>query len=118
MDAELLTAGELKLLEDASVDDVHTLSMLSDLGLVGSAHDAVTAEILDSAFASLAKLLDRGLIRVGRVEYVDAGAPGRIAPVRHISESLSTVRAHVESSTANAADPTSWWFASWVVGTN
>ncbi|WP_291036490.1 hypothetical protein [Herbiconiux sp.] len=116
-DETALTEGELALLRDAEIDDVHTVSMLFDLGLIESTKDRPTPDAVSAAFESLARLLDLGLIRVGRLENSDGGPDGRLAPVRHVAEPLDVVHARVTTAIAAAQEPSDWWFASWVVAT-
>ena len=66
---------------------------------------------------SLDRLVAAGLAQVGRLEYVDGGPAGRVAPVRHISEPLADVRARVESACREATHDNAWAYSCWVVNT-
>lgn len=114
-----LTAGERELLADADSDDVSFGWVLIHLGIRGNppAHPRwrPSEQDLEQAFASLSGLVQRGLIKVGRIEYLDGGAPGRIAPVRHIEEPLDAVRVRVSEAVRLAAEPEDWEFSCWVV---
>jgi hypothetical protein len=116
-----LTAGELALLRDAESDDVAFSWVLIDLGLMGNPPSSPdwqpSDHVIDAAFAALQRLHERGLIEVGRIEYVDGGPPGRVAPVRHVAEPLSVVRQRVAADIASASEQTDWEFSCWVVGT-
>lgn len=115
-----LTPGELTLLRDAETDDVSLGWVLIDLGLRGNppSPDWRPERVLDDAFTALERLHERGLIEVGRIEYIDVGPPGRVAPVRHVAEPMDVVRERVESAIATAAEDTDWEFTCWVVATN
>lgn len=113
-----LSPGELALLRDAETDDVSFLWVLIDLGLRENPPSSPDwrpgRHEVDSAFDSLNRLRERGLIEVGRVEYVDDGPPGRVAPVRHVAEPLAVVRKRVEGALAHAGQPTDWESSCWV----
>lgn len=117
-----LTPGELTLLRDAETDDVSLVWVLIDLGLRGNPPSSPDwrpgEDDIDAAFTALRRLHERGLIDVGRIEYVEGGPPGRVAPVRHVAEPLSVVRERVEAATASAGQSTDWEFSCWVVATD
>ncbi len=52
------------------------------------------------------------------IEVLDGGPPGRVAPVEHIEEPLSAVKARVESASAGAKEWADWAFSCWVVNTD
>ena len=116
-----LTQGELTLLRDAETDDVFFVWVLIDLGLRGNPPSSPEwrpgVQDIEAAFHALERLQERGLIDVGRTEYVDGGPSGRVAPVRHIAEPLALVRERVEAEIASAVCPTDWEFSCWVVAT-
>jgi hypothetical protein len=63
--------------------------------------------------------VDRGLVKVGRIEYIDRGQPGRLAPVEHIAEPLDDVAARVVKACRDVdAEWHQWAFACWVVNTD
>ena len=113
---ERLTPGELALLEDAATDDVSFLWVLIDLGLRGNPPESPKPPSRDAvmtAFGSLETLVARGLIAVGRTEYIDQGPPGRVAPLRHVAEPLGDVLERVLA----AVDGPDWEHSCWVVAT-
>jgi hypothetical protein len=114
-----LIAGEIQLLTDAETDDVSFDWVLIHLDIGVDHGNRVdwrpTNSDFDAAFMSLARLVDRGLVRVGHVEYVDGGPPGRVAPVRHVAEDLDRVRARVEARIRDPHDITDWAYSWWVV---
>jgi len=69
---------------------------------------------IDSAFDVIERLSARGLVNGGRIEYIDRGPPGRLAPVEHIPEPLDEVRNRVARP---AETDTDWEFACWRVNT-
>jgi hypothetical protein len=70
-----------------------------------------------SAFSTLERLEGRGLIEVGRIEYIDPGSPGRLAQVRHVAEPIPLVRQRVEEAVALANNSMDWESSCWVVET-
>lgn len=116
-----LSPGEQALLLDAQTDDVSFVWVLIDLGLRGNPPSSPDwrpgVQEIDSAFNTLERLHALGLIEVGRTEYVDGGAPGGVAPVRHVAEPLAVVRQRVEAEVAAASEPGDWEFSCWVVAT-
>jgi hypothetical protein len=116
-----LTPGEHALVLDAQTDDVSFGWVLIHLGARGNPPSnpdwRPSAREIDSAFAALERLHGRGLIAVGRIEYVDGGPRGGFAPVRHVAEPLGVVRQRVEAEVNAARQPTDWEFSCWVVAT-
>lgn len=116
-----LSDGELALVQDAGSDDVAFVWVLIHLGLRGNPPSRPDwrpgPREIESAFATLERLGSRGLVEVGRVEYIDGGPPGRVAPVRHVAEPLAVVRERVEDAVASAREPMDWEFSCWVVST-
>jgi hypothetical protein len=116
-----LSPGELVLLRNAQTDDVSFVLVLTDLGLRGNPPGSPDwrpgPDEIESAFQSLERLHRQRLIEVGRVEYLDGGPPGRVAPVRHIAEPLAVARQRVEAAVAAARQPADWEFSCWVVAT-
>lgn len=112
-----LTDAELELLVHGLSDDVAFVWVLIGLGLRSNdGTDAVRPSLADvnAAFASLAKLSDAGLIKVGRIEYVDGGPPGRVAPVKHVEEPIGDVKRRVELAARGDGD---WEWSCWIVNT-
>lgn len=95
-----LTAGELRILDDAETDDVALTWVMDHLRLTT---DRPTRAHWDVAFAALARLVDRGLVAVGRMD----DAPG--GGIRHVAEPLAVVRRRAE------AWGDDWAYAGWVV---
>jgi hypothetical protein len=116
-----LSLGEQALLLDAQTDDVSFGWVLIDLGLRGnpprSPDRRPGAHEIDAAFDALERLQSRGLITVGRIEYLDGGPRGRVAPVRHVAEPIALVRQRVEAAVAAARQSTDWESCCWVVST-
>ncbi len=116
------TLGELELLIDGLSDDVAFVWVLIHLGIRTNpppTHDwAPAASDLQDAFASLRGLTSLGLIRVGRIEYVDGGPPGRLAPVRHIAEDMDAVVNRVKTAVQTACVEHDWAYSCWVVNTD
>jgi hypothetical protein len=116
-----LSPGEKALVLDAQTDDVSFVWVLIDLGLRENPPSRPDwrpgAHEIGLAFDALERLHRLGLIDVGRIEYVDGGPPGRLAPVRHVAEPLAEVRQRVEEEVAAARQPTDWEFSCWVVAT-
>jgi hypothetical protein len=116
-----LSPGELALLRDAETDDVSFVWVLIDLGLRENPPSSPDwrpgPSEIESAFRALERLQSRGLIDVGRLEYVDRGPPGRVAPLRHVAEALAAVRQRVKAEIASARGPDDWEFSCWVVAT-
>ena len=116
-----LSRDELSLLTDAVSDDVSFDWVLLRLKLMPERRDASWrpgSSEREAAFSTLAKLSERGLIQVGRMEYLDGGPAGRVAPVKHVAEPLSDVRERVASAAANGIDSVDWAFQCWVVGSD
>jgi hypothetical protein len=115
--ADGVSDGEAELLIDGLSDDVALVWVLVHLGLRGNPPDTErppTSDAIGQAFGHLDRLSGLGLIRVGRMEYVDGGAPGRISPVRHVEEPIKDVRARVQQRCDSGVD---WEWSCWVVNT-
>ncbi len=117
-----LKPGELEILIDGLSDDVAFEWVLIHLGIrtnpPPTPNWAPAASDLNAAFASLRRLTDLTLIRVGRIEYVDGGPPGRLAPVKHVAEDIDTVVSRVEAAVRTARVSDDWAFSCWVVNTD
>lgn len=113
------TPGERELLADAESDDVSFDWILVRLGLAPDSWDSAwrpTVVEVEQAFTSLERLSRAGLLRVGTIEYVDGGPPGRVGPVRHTAEPIPEVKARVLGAVASASNPFDWAFSCWAVG--
>ena len=115
-----LSDGEVALVRDAQSDNVAFVWVLIHLGLRGNPPSSPDwrpgPSEIESAFAVLERLTSRGLIGVGRVEYIDGGPPRRVAPLRHVAEPLAVVQERVQEAVASACESTDWEFSCWVVG--
>jgi hypothetical protein len=116
-----ITRDEAALLIGGLSDDIAFVWALIHLRLRrNDGTDGVpTDELVDAAFAHFDRLLERGLIRIGRVVYADANQPaGTVAPVKHVSEPVDEVRRRVMAACARAAAGQSdWEWACWIVNT-
>lgn len=107
------------MLRDAASDDVSFGWVLAHLGLRDP--DEWTeawrpsAAAIDQTFESLNRLVAAGSIEIGRLEYIDGGPAGRIAPVRHVPEPIGIVRNRVHTAVAASQTATDWEFQGWVV---
>lgn len=114
---EGLSAGEVEVLVDGLTDDVAFNWVLIHLGLRGNPPDAPgppSEAAVTAAFTSLEALVGRGLGKVGRIEHIDGGPPGRYAPVRHVEEPTPVVRQRVLEA-CHAGD--GWEWSCWYVNT-
>ena len=112
-----LTPGEVELLIDASRDDVSLDWALIHLGTFGnSVERKPSRDELDAAFDSLRRLVDRSLISVGHLRFLD-GSQVRPPPVEFVPEDLAVVRARVDEQVAAAHRDKDWAFSCWIVGT-
>jgi len=119
-DGQELTKGELKIFIDGLTDDVAFELVLIHLGIHESSRrrdGPPVSQDIEEAFRSLERLSRLSLVRLGRIQYIDGGPPGRQAPVEHIEEPLSSVRARVEAACAAAQEWADWAFSCWVVNT-
>lgn len=116
------TLGELEILIDGLSDDVAFIWVLIHLGIRTNPPPtpdwAPAASDLQNAFASLRRLANHRLIRVGRIEYVDGGPPGRLAPVRHVAEDMDVVVSRVEAAVQTAKVEDDWAYSCWIVNTD
>jgi hypothetical protein len=119
---EDLTFHEAQLLIAGLDDDISFDWALIRLDLrenPPTVNEPPTAGIIESAFGHFERLAAKGLIAVGRTEYVDPStAPGTVAPVRHVAEPLGLVRARVQEACAGASDWSGWAFSCWLVNTD
>ncbi len=117
-----LTDGEVDVLIEGLSDDVAFVWALICLGLRRNdgTDEIPTAELVDEAFGHFGRLLDRGLIRLGRMDVVDPDHPaGTVAPVKHVSEPASEVRTRVLNACAQAAaDGSDWEWVCWIVNSD
>jgi hypothetical protein len=113
-----LAPGEVELLVAGLDDDIDLGWAMVHLRLTGNPPPPVLPpKTLEAAFLAFRRLVDRNLIRVGALEYVDGGPPGRVAPLEHVAEELGVVRTRVENALATANQSTDWAFHCWIVNT-
>jgi hypothetical protein len=116
-----LSVGELAVLVEGLDDDVAFNWVLLRLGIRENPppmEDSPPSEDdVGAAFRSIDRLAGLGLIKVGRMEYVDGGPPGRVAPLRHVEEPIEEVRERVERECRAANDWSEWAFSCWIVNT-
>jgi hypothetical protein len=108
---------EAELLIDGLTDDVALVWVLIHLGLRGNkpgTPNPPTSDEIDRAFVHLERLSQAGLIKVGRMEYVDGGPPGSASPVHHVEEPMEDVRHRVHQQCGSGSD---WEWSCWVVNT-
>ena len=113
-----LNHSEVELLIAGLTDDVAFVWVLIHLGLRGNppaGSDPPSEPKVDAAFAALDRLAGAGLLRVGRMEYINGGPPGRVAPVKHVEEPTDDVRARVSRACLSGVD---WEWSCWVVNTD
>ncbi|WP_395638960.1 hypothetical protein [Pseudolysinimonas sp.] len=113
-----LTPGERELLSAAEDDEIDVSWACIHLGVRSNGPPSpirATPEEIDACFVSLKRLNDLGLISVGRMEYVDGGPPGRVAPVHHVSEPIDLVKGRVLDVARTAVDAWEWAFSAWIV---
>lgn len=119
--ADGLTAGETQLLIDGLSDDIAFHWALIDLGIRANppvVNQPPVAADIDAAFESFERLVARGLVRLGRMEYVDpTQPPGTVAPVKHVEEPIQLVRQRVEQACHEARTLPDWAFSCWLVTT-
>lgn len=112
-----LSGGEADVLIDGLSDDVAFVWVLIHLGLRGnppSDPGPPRGPEVGAALQALDTLSRAGLLKVGRVEYVDGGPPGRVAPVKHVVEPMDEVAARVHAAVRSGSD---WEWSCWAVNT-
>lgn len=112
-----LSRGEIELLIDGLSDDVAFVWVLIHFGIRGNppADDRPPSPSeVEAAFSALHRLSHAGLVKVGHMEYLDGGPPGRVAPVKHVEEPLAEVRRRVLGACGTGSD---WEWSCWVVNT-
>lgn len=113
----VLTPGEVALLTDGLSDDVAFVSVLIHLGIRGNPPEnpePPSADDVGTAFAVLGGLMQRGLVKVGHMEYLDGGPPGRVAPVKHVEDPIELAKAAALGACASGLG---WEWSCWVVNT-
>jgi len=115
-----LTHGEIELLTDGLSDYVDFGWVLVRLDIRGNPPidpGPPSEADVDAAFSILDGLSDRGLIKVGHMEYDDGGPPGRLAPIHHVEDPLGAAKASVLEGLMNSASD-DWKWNCWVENTN
>lgn len=117
-----LTEGETRLLIGGLSDDVAFVWALIDLGIRANppvVDEPPSTDAIAAAFGSLERLVGSGLVRIGRIEYVNPAQPaGTVAPVKHVEEALQAVRERVERACHVAESNSDWAFSCWLVNTD
>jgi hypothetical protein len=120
--ADGLTTGETELLIDGLSDDVAFHAALIDLGIRANppiVNKPPNDDAIAAAFESFERLIARGLVRLGRIEYVDPTQPmGTVGPVKHVEEPIHVVRERVEQACHDAEEWPNWAFSRWLVTTD
>jgi hypothetical protein len=121
-DQYAVTQAEIALLIDGLSDDVSFVSALIDLGIRSNppaVDEPPNADAIAAAFQSFDRLISAGLVKLGRIAYVDrTQPPGRIAPIEHVEEPIQIVRERVERSSQGALTSTDWAFSCWLMNTD
>jgi hypothetical protein len=115
-----LTNGEIELLIDGLTDDISFDMALIHFGIRGNPPDRNEPpgrNQIEAAFRSYERLINSGLVRLGRIQYIDAGLPGRVAPVEHVEEPFRDVRGRVDDACRTATEWGDWAFSCWTVNT-
>ncbi len=115
-----LTKGELGILMDGLTDDVSFGMALIHLEVRGNTpgrDNPPSVVQIDAVFRSYSRLIEAGLLKLGKLQYVDGGPPGRVAPVEHVEEPAAIVRSRVETACRSATGWGDWAFSCWTVNT-
>ena len=113
-----LTPERIELLIDGLSDDIAFVWVLIHLGLrpndgSGDPGPPLVSDV-DAAFVVLDELSRAGLVKVGHMEYVDGGPPGRVSPVKHVEDPIHLAKQRVTTACLRGSD---WEWACWVVNT-
>lgn len=118
---EPLLPCEVDLLIDGLSDDVSFSWALINLGIRDNPpvqDSPPSAEMIVRAFDHFERLVDLGLVNIGRIEFIDPDRPpNAVGPVRHIAEPLAQVRRRVDHACAADGDSIGWQFSCWLVNT-
>ena len=121
MPDDALSKGETELLIDGLTDDVDFAWALIHLGIRANPpvrDEPPAVEAIAAAFESFERLISRGLVKLGRIEYLDPNTPkGTLAPVKYVDEEIGVVRTRVERACRDAKDWSDWAFSCWLVNT-
>ena len=112
-----LTPGAMELLIDGLTDDVPFVWVLIHFGIRANPSTEPgppSTNDVELAFSLLKTMTQRGLIKVGRLKYVDGGLPGRFAPVKHFEDPLEEAKRSVLSACEFGSN---WEWSCWVVTT-
>ncbi len=116
-----LTAGEVEILVHGLSDDIDFSWALIRLGIRANPpveNVPPSVDQIAEAFTSFERLVLGSFAKLGRIEYVDQGPPGRVAPVRHVEEFIHDVRERVDRVCRQATDWGDWAFCCWLVNTD
>ncbi len=120
MPHEKLSPGEIEVVVDGESDDVAFDWLLIHLGIRSNPPERPGPPTVEEALAALGgveRLVTAGLVRIGRIEYIDGGPPGRVAPVKHVSESIEVVRQRVVAHLESGDVSNNWRWLCWAVNT-
>lgn len=118
MEASDLASGEVELLTEGLTDDVAFVWVLIRLGIRENPPEIPgppSISDVNAAFAILETMTQRGLIKVGHMEYLDGGPPGRYAPVKHVEDPLHIAKRAVLDACESGSD---WEWSCWVDNTD
>jgi hypothetical protein len=113
-----LSQHEVELLIDGLTDDIAFVWVLIHLGIrpdPPTDPGPPSASDVHTAFSTLDRLSLAGLVKVGHMEYLDRGPPGRVAPVTHVEEPIAQVKSRVLTACSSGSD---WEWSCWVVNTS
>ncbi len=104
--------GERELLWSGYYEDVDLSAVMGTLRLESPGARKPSKEALASAFASFERLVDRGLMKVGRLSLGQAvRSGGRPGAAIHVEESIDAASRRVEQECAKAQSFDDWRFA-------
>jgi hypothetical protein len=113
-----LSQHEVELLIDGLTDDVAFVWVLIHLGIRANPPTdpgPPSDSDVHTAFSTLDRLSLAGLVKVGHMEYLDGGPPGRVAPVMHVEEPIAQVRRRALAACSTDSD---WEWSCRVVNTS
>ena len=117
----MLSEGEIELLIDGLTDDVSFSWALIDVGLRGNPPDEdvpADREMIAAAFISFERLVELGLVAIGRIDEDPDTPRGRYRAVKHVAEPIETVRDWMERECGQAVSWPDWAFCCWLVSTD
>ena len=113
--------AKFDLLIDGLSDDVSFGWALIHLGIRDNPpvqDSPPSGEMIARAFEHFERLVHLGLVKIGRIEFIDPDQPpNTVGPVRHIAEPLAPVRRRVDHACSADGDSIDWQFSCWLVNT-